>query len=135
MKCPKMNELEALASQGLCTLLMPKNAWDEAEAGTDIKRKEKTWEYFFIEPVRNDSQRFWFNEIEKIVFPDGAKTTNEINDIWILVTAKEMNYPLVTNDGNSKTQPGGLLGNRDRLEKFGVNVLLDYEAVDLVRSQ
>ncbi len=130
-----MNELEALASQGLCTLLMPKNAWDEAETGTDIKRKEKTWEYFFIEPVQNDSQKFWFNEIEKIVFPNGAKTANEINDIWLLVTAKEMNYPLVTNDGNSKTQPGGLLGNRDRLEKLGVCVLRDYEAVALVKRQ
>jgi hypothetical protein len=129
-----MNELEVLASQGLCDLLMPKTAWDEAEAGRDIKRKEKTWEYFFIEPVHNHSQKFWFKEIEKIVFPNGAKTQKEINDVWILATAREMDYPLVTDDGESKTQPGGILGNRDHLKKLGVRVLRDHEAVALVKG-
>ncbi|MDB4304141.1 hypothetical protein N9934_05070 [Desulfosarcina sp.] len=115
-----MNELEELASQGLCDLLMPKNAWDEAEAGNNIERKEKTWEYFFIEPTHTDNQKFWFKEIEKIIFPNGARSQNEINDVWILVTVREMRYPLVTNDGESKSQPGGILGNRERLNKVGV---------------
>jgi hypothetical protein len=129
-----MNELEQLASKGLCELLMPKIAWEEAEAGDNINRKEKTWGYYFIGLTFTDSQKYWYEKIERIVFPNGARTQQEINDIWIMVTAREMNYPLVTNDGGSKTQPGGILGNRERLGAIGVNVLLDYEAVALIKK-
>jgi hypothetical protein len=133
-KCDHMNELEHLASQGLCDLLMPKIAWEEAEAGNNMDRKDKTWEYYFIGLTHTDSQKFWYKKIENIVFPNCATNQKEINDIWILVTARKINYPLVTNDGDSKAQPRGILGNRERLREIGVSVLRDYEAVALVKK-
>jgi hypothetical protein len=134
-KCAYMNELEQLASKGLCELYMPKIAWDEAEFGNNINRQKKTWEYYYIGLENTDSQRYWYKQIEKIVFPKGAKKQQEINDIWILVTSREMKFPLVTNDGDSKTQPGGILGNRESLREIDVIVLRDYEAVALVKKE
>lgn len=43
---------------------------------------------------------------------------------------------LVTNEGGSKSQPGGILGNRRALsQQFGVRILSAEEAVDFVRSK
>lgn len=129
-----MNELELLASKGLCELLMPKVAWSEAEKGTDILRKEKAWSYYFIGLTGTNSQQYWFKRIENIVFPSGANNQNQINDVWILVTTREMGYPIVTNDGDSKSQSGGMLGNKDQLKALGIKVLRDFEAVKLVKN-
>lgn len=130
--CPFMNVLEDIALRGKCELLMPRVAWGEAKIGKNQKRKEKTWSYFYIGLERTKSQKYWYKEVESIIFPSGARTQNEVNDIWILVTAREMNYSLVTNDGASKTQEGGMLGYRIALNKMGINVLRDYEAVEKV---
>ena len=71
--------------------------------------------------------------IEKILFPNGAKNTNEKNDIEIVFNAKKYFCILITNDGDSKSQPKGILGNADILkEKIGVEVMTDKEAVELV---
>ncbi len=129
-----MNELEQLAAQGKCSLLMPYSAWKEAETGNNELRKSKTWEYFYIQPIKNESQKYWYDVIETIVFPNGARTENEKNDLWILVTAREMNYPIITNDGNSKKQPGGMLGNVQELKKIGVIVIRDSEAVAWIKA-
>jgi hypothetical protein len=40
----------------------------------------------------------------------------------------------VTNDGGSRRQFGGILGNRDKLQELGVQVLTDDEAVELVEE-
>ena len=133
-KCVHMNELEKLAEQGKCELLMPRPAWEEAEVGNDDRRKHKTWNYFFVGPEKTRRQKYWHQALERIVFPDGAKSPNDENDLWILVTAREMNYPLITNDGDSKRQPGGILGNASALANVGVSVIRDYEAVALVKS-
>ena len=42
---------------------------------------------------------------------------------------------LVTDDGGSKRQPGGILGNRDALGQLGVKVMRDEEAVQYVIRQ
>lgn len=133
-KCERMNELERLAVQGKCVLLMPYQAWIEAECGNNLLRRTKVWSYFYIEPIKSESQLYWYGQIEKVVFPFGARSENEKNDVWILVAAREMNYPIVTNDGGSKKQPGGMLGNADELEKLGVIVLRDFEAVESVNA-
>ena len=131
-KCSYVNQLEELAKCGKCELLMPQVSWNEAEAGDSQDRKNKTWSYYFIGLENNSSQSHWYKKIEEIVFPNGASLKNEINDVWILVTAREMNYPLVTDDGGSKSQPGGMLGNRENLKRIGVTVLRDREAVEMV---
>jgi hypothetical protein len=124
-----MNELEQLSAEGKCSLSMPYHAWKEAETGSNLLRQSKVCEYDFIQPLKNESQRYWYNVIEAIVFPSRARTENEKNDLWILVTAREMNYPIITNDGGSKKQSGGMLGNAQELKKIGVTVVRDLEAV------
>lgn len=43
---------------------------------------------------------------------------------------------LVTKDGASKSQPGGILGNRDKLQNIaGIKILSPKEAVDFVASK
>ena len=40
-----------------------------------------------------------------------------------------------TNDGGSRRQPGGILGNREKLlSQLGIQVLTDEEAVRLIRE-
>jgi hypothetical protein len=41
---------------------------------------------------------------------------------------------LVTRDGGSRTQPGGILGNRDKLKDI-VKILSDFEAVAFIREK
>lgn len=134
-KCPGMNQLERLAKEGKCELLMPRIAWNESEKGDNEPRQEKTWSYDFVGLEHTSCQLSWFKKIEAIIFPSGAVKQNQINDVWILVTAREMKYPLVTNDGASKSQKGGMLGNREKLGEIGeigVRVIRDTEAVRLV---
>jgi hypothetical protein len=131
-KCSYMNELESLAREGKCELLMPRVAWSEAEKGNNEDSKNKTWSYYFIGLEHTESQRYWYREIENIVFPYGAITTNQQNDVWILVTAREMQYPLITDEGDSKSQKGGMLGNRVKLNGIGIQVVRDSEAVEMI---
>ena len=42
---------------------------------------------------------------------------------------------LVTNDGDSKRQTGGILGHREALARLGVSVMTDAEAVTYVRRK
>ena len=42
---------------------------------------------------------------------------------------------LITDDGGSKQQPGGILGNRERLSSLGIQVMRDYEAVEFVKHK
>lgn len=129
-----MNELCKLAENGKCQLFMPKVAWDEAQEGNDVLRQEAAWEYFFVGLTHTPSQKRWFEKVGAIVFPNGIKSKSQENDVWNLIAAREMNYPFVTNDGASKSQPGGILGNVRALKAIGITVLRDWEAVRLVES-
>jgi hypothetical protein len=73
-------------------------------------------------------------QIEAILFPGGASTQGERNDVDIVFNAKKYGCVLVTNDGASRSQPGGILGNRQRLEALGVQILTDEEAVACVHE-
>lgn len=50
----------------------------------------------------------------------------------MVFNARKYDAVLVTADGASKSQPGGILGNRDALKKLGITVMTDVEAVALV---
>jgi hypothetical protein len=54
--------------------------------------------------------------------------------VEIVFNARKYGCILVTNDGGSRSQPGGILGNRERLRSLGVQVLTDEEAVAFVRQ-
>jgi len=73
-----------------------------------------------------------YKEIENILF---KKDNNTRNDINIVYTAWETGSILVTADGDSKEQPGGILGNSDKLKDCcGVVIMRDFEAVEYVKK-
>ena len=66
----------------------------------------------------------------------GNLKINEENDVLIILHAKQNHCILVTNDGGSKRQPKGMLGNNERLlNEIGVKVMSDTEAVELVEGK
>ena len=120
---PEMNELECLQSRGLVVLLMAGPADEEARVGSAIRAK-KVDTYVTLDTKAGVGTQFDGREmIEQIVFPAGALLPNEINDVHILEVARQTRVPLITNDGASKNQPGGMLGNADKLLTLGITVI------------
>ena len=131
-KDPALNELEALHEKGKILLIMPRPAYDEAGFGSEA-RQEKTEDYCFV--GTEDSERFKVKHIiGHILFPSGAKTANQKNDIEILEVARHTRTTLITMDGASKSQPGGMLGHRDELAKFGIKILWPAEALAEIKT-
>jgi hypothetical protein len=131
-KNPALNELEALHKKGKVSLIMPRPAYDEAGFGSEA-RQEKTEGYFFV--GIESKERFKVRHtIEHILFPNGAKTVNQKNDIDILEVARHTQLTLITMDGASKSQPGGMLGHRDELAKFGIKILRPEEALAEIKT-
>jgi hypothetical protein len=60
---------------------------------------------------------------------------SERNDVEVVFNAKKYGAALITADGGSRRQPGGILGNRTALSRLGVSVVTDAEAVELVRRK
>ena len=129
-----INKLEELFKQGRILLSMPETAYDEANFGS-LLRQKKSEDYLF-EGVVNQEQRFEYKykQIENIVFPSGANKQNQKNDIKILVYLSITRIPFITTDGDSKSQPGGMLGNKAALKKLGIRVLSPREALAEIAS-
>ena len=136
-KCPSMNQLEIWGEKGIISIdNMCDVAQDEASKGS-YSRFEKASSYVYPITLDSHKQSNDFKKIKKILYPTKvALTTNEENDIIIVLHAKQNHSILVTNDGGSKRQPGGILGNREILFKeIGVNVMRDSDAVALVEQK
>lgn len=127
-----VNQLELWHEQGVIFLEMSRTAYDEACTGSAC-REEKASDYTWVSTTWEMKE--WRILLENILFPCGAKKKNEINDISILLMAKMANATLVTNDGGSKAQPGGILGNTKRLlAETGIRVLSAGQAVAEIRG-
>ena len=130
-----VNQLEKWYADGVILINMAGTARGEALAGGDAARSRKANQQIFTmtPPAPIDSARF--KAIESVLFPDGAKDENQRNDVRIVADAIHYAAILVTNDGGSKSQPGGILGNRDALRKrFALRILSADEAVEVVRK-
>jgi hypothetical protein len=129
---PYLNELERLSFSGIIELEYSEIAYTEAEHGNGI-RKEKaeqhTWSGLSNQP---DLETPWRIQIAEATFPNGIITSSQRNDVEILLTAKLAGAILVTTDGDSKSQPRGLLGGRDALQALGIRVVTPAEAVSYV---
>lgn len=128
-KDPFINQLEKWHRNKVIFLEMALPAFEEAGRGSST-RSEKADEYTFIST--NDSiggEDEYRRKIEKILFPNGAKDQNERNDVLILFTAQRAGATLVTNDGGSGRQRGGMLGNSKALADMGIRVLSAQSAV------
>jgi hypothetical protein len=135
-KLPAVNLLEKWYVDGVILINMAGTARAEALAGGDARRAQKANQQIFTmtPPAPIDSARF--KAIESVLFPTGAKDENQRNDVRIVADAIHYAAILVTNDGGSKSQPGGILGNRDALsERFGLRILSADGAVDFVQSK
>jgi hypothetical protein len=130
-----VNTLEKWAEDGVISLLTTEVAQNEMLAGNDNLRTEKAYRYIFtISEITTEREERTRREIEQILFPAGASDQNHRNDVEIVFNATKYLRPLVTNDGDSKSQPGGILGNAAALAALGCTVLPPDEAVVQVRK-
>lgn len=128
-----MNTLERWHKNKVIKIKMAQPAQDEAAHGNHY-RARKAYSYIFtMTKSRTQKEAELLECIENILFPRGASTKNEKNDIEIVFNAWKYGCILVTNDGSSRRQPGGILGNRDKLLDLGIEVLTDEEAVVLIK--
>ncbi len=135
-KCPATNQLEIWDKNGVIQIGMCDVAQDEASKKS-AERFQKASNYVY--PITLDSHRQSneFRKTKNILFPNKSTLTiNEENDVLIILHAKQNHCLLITNDGGSKRQPKGMLGNKERLlNEIGVKVISDTEAVELVEGK
>jgi len=128
-----MNIIEKWKKNKVIRVMIAQRAQDEAAHGNQ-HRARKAYSYIASMTESNKEDIKLFNNLEKIMFPKGAKTQNEKNDVEIVFNARKYGCILVTNNGDSRRQPGGILGNRDKLYQLGINVMTDKEAVEFIRQ-
>jgi len=130
-----MNQLEQWHENGVINIQMAEPSLGEAFQGNNKARRAKAAGYIYsITYADTPEERAALSSIEQILFPNGATEQNQKNDVEIVFNARKYGRILVTNDGGSKTQPGGILGNADRLrDTMDVSVISDAQAVEIVR--
>jgi hypothetical protein len=129
-----MNQLEQWRADGVIILDMSEEAYDEARSGNDMKRTKKADENIFIRA--NDvfgGEKEFRKKLGKILFNSTSLSKSQKRDVQILFCAKMAGAILITNDGGSKRQPGGILGHAKELASLGIEVVTDEVAVQKVR--
>ena len=130
-----MNQLEAWARDDVVHIDMSAVARGEAVGRGSGPRAEKAHGYIFSETLASTpDEQEQIRQIERILFPAGANSQNQRNDVEIVFNALKYTRILVTNDGDSKSQPGGILGHATELNALGIRVMRDSEAVRYVRD-
>lgn len=132
-KLVSMNQIEQWADDGVILINMPNISYQEALAGNSDERTRKAnAQIYTLTDI--DQETPLFLRVRKALFPDGELTPNRMNDIRIVCDAVHFHAILITRDGNSKSQPGGILGNRDKLRDI-VQIMSDGEAVAFIREK
>ncbi len=132
-----INILEQWDGSGIIMLGISKVAQREAIAGNSQLREEKAYSLIASHTLANTpDEKCLLQKIEEILFPMGANSKNDQNDVEIVFTASKYFRILITDDGDSKNQPRGILGCADDLRNIlGIQVMRDYQAVDLVNKE
>lgn len=133
-KLPAVNQLEKWANDGIICINMSSTARKEARAGSSSNRIRKSDEQIYTLTSPAEANDPLYQQIEAAIFPGGTKDENQQNDIKIVFEAAQYAAILVTADGGSRTQPGGILGNRDKLKDM-LEIRSPDEAVNFVRSK
>ena len=133
-RLPSVNQLERWFKDEIILINMSSTAHQEAQAGGSQDRARKANEQIFTvtEPVSETDPLFQL--VADALFPAGVSDDNQRNDVRIVCEASKYQAILVTADGASKTQPGGILGNRHKLNGL-VQVMSPEEAVVFVRGK
>lgn len=133
---PAMNRIERWHRDGVIELLSSETATTEMMQGGDSARRAKAAGMIFsYSAVTTSSEQWELEQLAELLFPGGAKTQSERNDVEIVFNAEKYRAILITNDGGSKRQPGGILGHRDELMRLGIQVMRDVEAVELIEAR
>ncbi|MGQ0603961.1 MAG: hypothetical protein ACT4QE_19950 [Anaerolineales bacterium] len=133
-----MNKLEEWYRNDVIAIEMPEEAFAEAATGkSKVQRIVKSGEYgkAIVTGRMRKKHKDYYEKIESILFPLGAKTKTQQKDVEIVANAWYYKAILITNDGDSKSQPDGILGKRAELAKLGFQVMRDSEAVELARER
>jgi hypothetical protein len=128
-----LNQIETWRASGVILHLMSEPAFAEAMSGRNDARIAKAGKQVRgISHHGADEQRLWL-AIERAIFPRGAQTDAQRNDVEIVFQAHAWGYVLVTTDGESRRQPRGILGSRHELAELGVTVMRPEEFVAVTR--
>ena len=133
-KLAPVNQLERWAEDEVILINMSSTAQSEAQAGNNEQRVRKANQQIFTTTPAIGTNDPLFRKVEAVLFPVGAKNENQRNDVRIVCEAANYDAILVTGDGASKTQRGGILGNRDKLREL-VEIMSPEEAVAYVREK
>jgi hypothetical protein len=134
-KLQTMNQIEKWAENNVILVNMSGISFKEALAGGNLARTKKALSQIFTLTDKNiDHSDPLYRRIEETLFPRGVHTENQRNDIKIVFVASRYEAILITYDGGSRRQPGGILGNRDKLRDV-VQVMSDTEAVSFIRDK
>jgi hypothetical protein len=136
---PYMNQLEKWSIDDVIILDMSEQAYDEARSGSkNIKnRLKKTAEYIFMRA--NDvfgGEEGFRDKMRLLLFDSTSLNKGEEMDVRILFCAKMAGAILITDEGASKQQRGGMLGHAKELSSlYGIEVMRDDAAVQRVRHR
>ena len=129
-----MNQLEKWFDDGVILINMSGTAHMEAQPGGNLARTRKANRQIFTGTPAADPSSAEYRRIENALFPDGARTESERNDVRILCDAAHCAATLVAGDGGSNSQPGGIRGNRHKVANL-VRILSPDECVVFVRGK
>lgn len=133
-KLPAVNQLEKWHEDEVILINMSSTAHGEAKAdGNAMRVKKANTNIYTATPPFGASDPL-YQKVETALFPRGTRDENQRNDVRIVCEAAKSAAILVTGDGGSKTQPGGILGNRHKLKDV-VQILSPDEAVEFVRQK
>ena len=133
-KLSAVNQLERWYEDEVILINMSSTACLEAQADRNAIRVKKVNKQIFTATTAIKASDPLFVKVEAALFPDGAMNENQRNDVRIVCEAAKYAAILVTADGASKTQPGGMLGNRHKITHL-VKILSPKEAVEFVRTK
>ena len=133
-KLSAVNQLERWFENEVIMINISDTARLESMAGNYTTRIRKANQQIYTTTPPGDATDPLFLEIGNALFPDGPQNDNQKNDIRIVFEAAKYAAILITGDGGSKRQPGGVLGNRHKLEGI-VKILSPDEAVEFVKRK
>lgn len=133
---PHMNQIEKWRENEVIDVMMPEAAYEEARAGRDPARTRKASLHIFsMTMAGTQGEQDALRDIQQVLFPTGVRNQNEQNDVEIVFNARKYQRILITADGGSKRQPGGMLGNRAALASLGATIITAAEAEALIRKR
>jgi hypothetical protein len=133
---PDLNQIERWRADGVVQVMMSAHSSAEAKAGGNAARAAKALGYgYSYVGDGTEAERSTKQAISLVLLPAGIRNDAERNDVDIVFHAQKYSAILVTNDGGSRRQPGGILGNRVRLAALGVTVMRPREVVAHVREK